>query len=102
MSHTKLVWVALAALSLSACADRDYTPATGASAETIFAEACASCHGDAGAGKFGFLFKVVGSEHPHPNSAIAAKVIQGGSMMPAFPNIDQKNAEALGAYINAQ
>ncbi len=102
MSYIKLVWVALAALSLSACADRDYTPVAGASAETIFAEACASCHGDAGAGKFGFLFKLTDSEYPHPDSAIAAKIIQGGNSMPAFPNIGQKNAEALGAYINAQ
>ena len=102
MCYRKVVLVVLAGLGLSACGQRDYTPVAGVSAETIFAEACAGCHGDAGAGKFGFLLKLAGSDHPHPDSEIAEKVIKGGHIMPAFPNIDQQNAEALGQYINAQ
>ncbi|MCF6281095.1 MAG: cytochrome c [Candidatus Polarisedimenticolaceae bacterium] len=101
MSYRKLAWVTLAALGLSACGQNDYTPATGVGAGTIFAEACASCHGAAGTGKFGFLLKLAGSEQPHLESEVAAKVINGGHIMPAFPNIDQKNAEALGRYINS-
>jgi mono/diheme cytochrome c family protein len=100
MRNKTWIWVALAAVSLTACGDKDYTPAAGVSAETIFAEACSSCHGEAGVGKFGLLLKLAGSDHPHPVAEVATKVTKGGHIMPAFPNIDQKNAEALGEYIN--
>ncbi len=101
MSNRTWIWVALAAMSLTACGDNDYTPAANVGAKTIFTEACASCHGDAGVGKFGILLKLAGSEQPYPVSEVVTKVIKGGHIMPAFPNIDQKDAEALAGYINS-
>ena len=102
MSDKKVILVALACLGLAACGQRDYTPAAGVTAETIFAEACESCHGVTGTGKFGFLLKIADSDHPHPINEIAEKIIKGGHVMPAFPNIDQKSAEAVAQYLNSR
>ncbi len=63
----------------------DYQPLKGATGEKTYSDACAACHGETGKGKFGIFFDL-------PTSTMASgqmKVLiqNGGSLMPAFPNI---------------
>ncbi|MEG3641129.1 c-type cytochrome [Magnetococcus sp. PR-3] len=98
----RIQWIGLAAagILLSGCGgNNDYTPAAGSSPDTIFAEACASCHGDKGAGKLGFLLKVAGSD-AEP-AAIAGHIQSGGPVMPAFPNINEADRVAIAAYLKS-
>ncbi len=99
MMHAyKLLASAGLAVLLTGCGgSNDYTPAAGADAATIFAGACASCHGDGGGGKFGFLLKVAGTDEP--TEEIAAHIAGGGPVMPAFPNIAESDRMALAAYL---
>lgn len=86
---------------LSGCGGPDeYKPEAGMSGEAIFAAACQACHGEAGQGKFGFLLKIAGDEHSV--SEIADKVHEGGFIMPSFPNIGDKERQALAEYIRSQ
>ncbi|MCG7899912.1 MAG: cytochrome c [Candidatus Thiodiazotropha lotti] len=98
---TYLSGVSLLALSLSGCSDsNDFKPITGMDGMDIYANACASCHGENGQGKFGLLLKLADSE-ASPEE-ISAKIINGGQLMPAFPNISQAQAEQIAAYLKAQ
>jgi len=92
----------IAALGLlSGCGGPDeYTPVAGMSGTDIFTVACQSCHGEAGQGKFGFLLKIAGDAHSV--AEIADKVRDGGFVMPSFPNIGDKERQALAEYIRAQ
>ena len=86
---------------LSGCGGPDeYTPDSGMSGADAFAAACQSCHGEAGQGKFGFLLKIAGDAHSV--AEIADKVRDGGFIMPSFPNIADKERQALAEYIRAQ
>ncbi|MEN8167484.1 MAG: cytochrome c [Pseudomonadota bacterium] len=90
---------ALTAL-LSGCGGpSDFSPAEGMSAANIYASACQSCHGENGAGKFGFLFKIAGSESSPEEMATALK--EGGSIMPSFPNLSDKQRTMMAAYVKA-
>lgn len=100
MSYKRLLLLAVAGLGLSACGQNDYRPTADATAETMFAEACESCHGVAGEGKFGFLLKIAGSQHPVEE--LASKITNGGHVMPAFPNIDPAQTTALAQYIQGK
>jgi len=79
------------------CIGSDYQPPVGASAEQIFNDACMACHGDNGTGKFGLFFDLTSSTL----QVEEAKVIihQGGLMMPAFPNINSNELDALLTYL---
>ena len=98
---TYLAGASLLALALTGCSDtNDFKPVTGMDGMDIYANACASCHGDGGSGKFGILLKLAGTEAS--SEAIAEKIIKGGHLMPAFPNITQQEAKGIAAYIKAQ
>jgi mono/diheme cytochrome c family protein len=95
---TRFIGICLIAAGLSACGgDSDYQPNAGQSPEQIFAEACASCHGEKGEGKFGFLLSVAGSDEPVEE--IVGKIRQGGHMMPAFSQISEQEAAAVAGYL---
>jgi mono/diheme cytochrome c family protein len=97
---TYLAGTALLSLTLSGCSGtNEFKPAAGMDSTDIYANACTSCHGDSGQGKFGFLLKLSGTDAT--NEAIAEKILKGGHLMPAFPNIGQQEAEGLAAYIKA-
>jgi mono/diheme cytochrome c family protein len=89
--------LAVSSLLLAGCGPNEYTPATGASAADIFAEACAGCHGDNGEGKLLGLLKVKGTEKSQ--NEIAAKIAAGSTFMPAFPNIGNAEQAALAQYL---
>jgi mono/diheme cytochrome c family protein len=98
---TYLSAISLLALSLSGCSDsNDFTPAEGMDGLDIFANACASCHGEKGQGKFGFLLKLAGTDGS--SEEISKKIIHGGKLMPAFPNINQQQAKEVATYLKAQ
>ncbi|MCU7934229.1 MAG: cytochrome c [Candidatus Thiodiazotropha sp. (ex Dulcina madagascariensis)] len=91
----------LLALTLAGCSDvNDYKPTADMTATDIFTEACSSCHGDGGSGKFGFLLKIAGTEAAAEE--VVEKILHGGHIMPAFPNIDEQDAERLATYLKAQ
>ncbi|EGW55612.1 c-type cytochrome [Candidatus Endoriftia persephone] len=93
--------VAVMAGALAGCGGaNDYKPVAGSAPEQIFAEACASCHGEKGSGKFGFLLKIAGSDHEV--AEIAGKIAEGGMVMPSFPEIGEAERAALATYIKAQ
>ena len=100
LKTTHIIGVCLLAAGLSGCSDRDFKPAEGMPADQLFAQACASCHGDKGEGKFGFLLSVAGSELS--TGEIVQKIRQGGHVMPAFPNISDAEALAVAEYIKSQ
>ncbi|RLA22261.1 MAG: cytochrome c [Gammaproteobacteria bacterium] len=77
----------------------DYTPAAGIPAAQIFSEACASCHGDAGSGKFGFLLKL--TETTLSKEQIINRIWAGGTLMPEYPNIKSDQLAKLADYIKA-
>jgi mono/diheme cytochrome c family protein len=98
---TYLSGVSLLALILSGCSgSNDFEPAAGMDGLDIYANACASCHGESGQGKFGFLLKLAGTD-VNPED-ISAKIINGGKLMPAFPNINQQQAEQVAAYLKSR
>jgi len=98
---TRLLGAGLLAAALTGCSgSRDFTPTEGMAPDQVFAQACASCHGEAGEGKFGFLLAVAGTETGVEE--IVAKIRSGGHVMPAFPNIDENTATAIAAYLKSR
>jgi mono/diheme cytochrome c family protein len=97
---TQFIGACLVAASLSGCSDSDFKPAEGMPANQLFAEACASCHGDNGQGKFGMLLKLAGSDLS--SEEMVQKIRQGGHVMPAFPNISEEEALAIASFIKSQ
>ena len=77
----------------------DFTPTEGMTAAEIYGSACASCHGQDGAGKFGFLFKIAGSESSAEEMAEAIK--EGGKIMPSFPNLSDEQRMMMAGYIKS-
>ncbi len=95
---TRFIGICLLAAGLSACGgDSDYQPGAGLSPQQLYAQACASCHGKQGGGKFGFLFSIAGSDLSAEE--IAGKIRGGGDMMPAFPQISEEQASAVADYV---
>lgn len=94
---TRLISACLIATSLYGCSGGDFKPTADMSAEQIFAEACAGCHGDNGEGKFGFLLSIAGSRTP--DEEITEKILHGGHFMPAFRNLSASDANALAAFL---
>ncbi|MES9940394.1 MAG: cytochrome c [Candidatus Thiodiazotropha sp. 6PLUC2] len=93
--------ITLLALTLTGCSDsNDFKPVAGMDGMDIYANACSSCHGSNGQGKFGFLLKLAGTDDS--SEEISEKIINGGHIMPAFPNISQQEAEKVAAYLKAQ
>lgn len=96
---TQIIAACLVAGSLSGCSDSAFKPAENMPANEIFAQVCAGCHGDSGAGKFGFLLQLAGTDLSAEE--IVEKVRQGGHVMPAFPNISEGEAVAIAAYLKS-
>ncbi|WP_085446197.1 c-type cytochrome [Magnetofaba australis] len=98
---SRLTWVAAAGSAmflLTACGGaNDFTPTQSATAQEIFAQTCAGCHGDKGQGKMGFLLKIAGDDDDA--EAIALKIAKGGAIMPSFPNIPEKQRVAVAEYV---
>jgi len=94
----KRVLLLLALLSGS-CFASDYQPTAGATGAKIFSDACAACHGANGEGKFGVFLGLVGSTlKPMDMNKI---IQQGGTIMPAFKNIQGKELDALVAHVRS-
>ncbi len=95
----KKIWMVIpVVVLLSGCGgNNEYAPATGASAVQIYAEACAGCHGAQGEGKFGVLLKLAGTSNTA--AELGAKIRGGGPVMPAFVNISETDAVAVGSHI---
>lgn len=101
MNSTFLRILSITALStlMTACGGpSDYAPADNLTAETIFAEACMSCHGVAGEGKIG-LFKLQNSELGLDE--IAAKITEGGMLMPQFVKLSETQRAELANYVKS-
>jgi cytochrome c551 len=97
---TYLAGICLSASLLTGCSENNtYTPVSGMDGVDIYANACASCHGENGSGKFGFLLKLVGSDSSYEE--IVEMIQQGGHFMPAFPNIDEQQATQLADYLKS-
>ena len=97
---TRFITAGLIAAGLSGCGSSDYAPSADATAEQLFSEACAGCHGNGGEGKFGFLLAVAGSDESA--ETIVAKIRQGGHLMPAFPQINDEQASAIAGYLKSR
>jgi len=86
----------LVVLSMTGDVD-DYTPMTDDGA-TIFHEACARCHGEAGAGGGPSGPKLHGrAEDPEE---VRRRLREGEGRMPSFPNIQGMPLENLMAYVH--
>ncbi len=97
---TRLFALSILAAALSGCGGpSDYKPTAGMTAADIFADACQACHGENGAGKFGFLLKIAGSETSAEEIATLLK--DGGHIMPSFPNMSEEEHLTMAAYIKA-
>lgn len=97
---TSLLSIPAMVLMLSGCVGpNEFTPAPGMSAEDIFASACQGCHGEKGAGKFGFLLKIAGDADAAEE--LDEKVSHGGIIMPSFPNIGDADRAALAEWIKS-
>lgn len=97
---TRLIGACMIGAGLSGCGgSSDYKPSAGMPAEQLFAEACASCHGEKGEGKFGFLLSVAGCDETAEE--IVTKIHTGGYVMPAFPNIGESEALAVAEFIKS-
>ncbi len=96
---TRFIAACLTVAALGGCSSSDYTPTTGAAADQLFAEACSGCHGDNGAGKFGFLLAIAGSEES--TETIVDKIRNGGHLMPAFPQLSEEQASAIAGYLKS-
>jgi mono/diheme cytochrome c family protein len=94
---TKILALPLLAAALTGCGSNEYTPAITSSPEKIYIEACQSCHGERGEGKFGVLLSIAGTDASIEK--ISTHIVEGGPVMPAFPNISQPQALLVAAWI---
>ncbi len=96
----KVLMVIPAVLLLSGCGGTNsYTPVAGATPAQIYADACAGCHGAQGEGKLAGLLKIAGTTHAAAD--LGAKIRGGGPVMPAFEQIGEADAVAVGEYIRS-
>jgi cytochrome c551 len=97
---TYLAGIYLTLTLLTGCSkSNDFTPTSGMDGMDIYTSTCASCHGEKGGGKLGFLLKLAGSEAS--TEEIVGMIQKGGHIMPAFPNISAQQAELIAAYIKS-
>jgi len=97
--HIKLGLAATLIGLLAGCGKDDIAPAQDTSPADIFVQACRTCHGAQGSGKFGFLLKIAGTDESVEE--IGAKIRDGGWIMPKFPNLSEDQRQALAAYIKS-
>jgi mono/diheme cytochrome c family protein len=97
---TRMLPIAGIAILLGGCGGpSDFTPTADMTAADIYGSACQVCHGENGAGKFGFLFKIQGSESSLEQMAAALK--DGGKLMPSFPNLSDEQRVMMATYIKS-
>ncbi len=97
---TYVAGICLLGSMLTGCGgSNEFTPVSGMDGVDIYANACSSCHGENGSGKFGFLLKLAGSEET--TDQIVGKIRNGGHIMPAFPNIDTQQAKLVADYLKS-
>lgn len=95
---TQLISIIGFATLLGGCGGpSDFTPIEGMSPADIYVSACQKCHGENGAGKFGFLFKIQGSDYTIEE--MAATIKDGGKIMPSFPNLSDEQRMMMASYI---
>ncbi|MET0028487.1 MAG: cytochrome c [Candidatus Thiodiazotropha sp.] len=98
---TYYLGISLLTLTFAGCSDvNDYKPGGGLDGKAMFSQACASCHGESGNGKFGFLLKIAGTDES--TEEIVGKIANGGSIMPAFPNISHDEAQSIALYLKGE
>jgi mono/diheme cytochrome c family protein len=92
-----LAAMAAASLMLTACGGKEsYSPEAGTAPAKMFEQACAHCHGSEGSGKFGFLLSLQGSQTP--KDVMADIIRNGNGIMPAFPELSDKQIQKLATY----
>jgi len=93
----KILCVA-AAVVLSGCSgSKDYTPATGASGKSIFAQACVGCHTSINDTELTTFWEIAAE---NANIAYVSEKITRGSMrMPSFPNIKGAELESIATFV---
>ncbi len=77
----------------------DYQPLTGATGGKTYSDACAACHGEEGKGKFGIFFDL--STSTMARGQMKVLIQNGGSLMPAFPNIKGNELMALVEHVRS-
>lgn len=92
---TALSLTGCALIVLSGCArNSDYMPSAGATGESIFKEACVSCHSPVNGNVMVLHAEMANSE------AIIERVRNGkGFGMPAFPNLMGDSVQMLADYL---
>ena len=94
----RILALSILGAALSGCGGpSDFKPADSMSAAEIYVQACQVCHGEGGAGKFGFLFAIAGSEESAEQ--IAALLKEGGSIMPSFPQMSEQQRLMMAGYV---
>ncbi len=92
MKNALLLTVGAASLLAGCTKNNDFTPAVGMNGEAIFQAACIECHQPDDGGYYFTLAKT---------TDIGKKVSGGGTMMPAFPNIQGEALRSLEEYVTA-
>ncbi len=92
--NKQLLLTASISLLLSACS-KDYTPAAGATGETIFKQACMECH-EAIEGKDNIYYELA-SDNKNIDF-FQQKISSGSLIMPKFPNITGEALTAVSQY----
>lgn len=80
-------------LSLSCAGSNDFSPTANMSGKEIFDKACLECHAPVGESVMEISAEMKDADR------IANKVLSGGMMMPAFPNIQGATAKLLSEYV---
>ncbi len=94
----KYIFILLLLVS-TGCFASDYQPLIGATGEKIYSDACAACHGETGKGKFGIFFDL--STSTMASGQMKVLIQNGGSLMPAFPNIKGTELVALLEHVRS-
>ena len=89
----KMGFIIASTAFLAACSGtNDYTPAAGATGQSMYTASCASCHN----GEF-HHWQLTPEEQ---NADYIKKVISDGTMgMPSFPNIKEAELETLAKFV---
>lgn len=89
---------AAAVIALAGCGGEEaYAPEAGTQADTMFEQGCSHCHGSDGKGKFGFLLGLQDTELSQ--AEIQAVIANGKGIMPAFPELSNRQRRQLAGLI---
>ena len=92
MRYSLLLAVAATGLLAGCSKSNDFSPSVGMSGEAIFKAACEECHQ---ADDAGYYFELDAEVN------IPDRVLNGGLMMPSFPNIQGEALRSLEEYVTS-